>query len=317
MNTTASSTKTLIGATSNTEQTNVATEEARAVAAYKITHGYEPSFTKLYWCVANALGIHEALIVQIIEGWCASNARENKRGYFHDDQWWTTMTYSTWLADYPALGTLQSIKKRILQMEKAGYIFSCQPDKTKGSNAKCYRVNASKIGALILKASSVVTFSNDANYTERPIVTKSNGLVTNSHPIVTNSHQPPPQNPSPESVSASLLDYSNIYTQSITASAGEKESKNLEEERSEAIYFNPIPVVKKSKDGGNNDKTSHEDRLCGAARENDSQISELAVRENDSQISGFSDNPIKEPDFLSYYRSYQKTQGKEIKKGAE
>ncbi len=104
----------------------------------------------------------------------------------------------------------------------------------------------------------------------------------------------------------------------------------MEEEQNKAfdkvmVAQDSRPPVKQIKDGGNNDKTRTQDTLCGAARENDSQTSKLAARENDSQISqlatrendsqflGFSDDPIKEPDFLGYYRSYQKTQGKEIK----
>ena len=82
--------------------------------------------------------------------------------------------------------------------------------------------------------------------------------------------------------------------------------KENEEEKSFASDQNKVvpnsrPVVKKIKNSRTGDKTPHEDRLRGAASE------------NDSQIFGFSNDPIKEPDFLSYYRSYQKTQGKEIK----
>ncbi|MEH2462246.1 MAG: hypothetical protein V7K23_00345 [Nostoc sp.] len=164
----------------------------QALAAYRATHGYEPSFTKLYWCVANEVGVYEALLIQIIESWCIANAKNNKRGYFHDDEWWTSATYSAWAERYPSLGRQKSIQKRLLALEKFGYVIACQPRRKEGSSAKFYRVDAVKVGALILQGLSVVTISDDINNTIVSVVTNSDGVVTISDGVVTISDIPPP-----------------------------------------------------------------------------------------------------------------------------
>jgi len=272
----------------------------QALAAYRTTHGYEPSFTKLYWCVANEVGVYEALLIQIIESWCIANAKNNKRGYFHDDEWWTSATYSAWAERYPSLGTQKSIQKRLLALEKFGYVIACQPRRKEGSSAKFYRVNAVKVGALILQGLSVVTNSDDVNHTKPSVVTNSDGVVTNSDGVVTNSDYPPPSKSVTEQVSASLLDYKNILPQSITGETEEKqeeESKEIDQEK--AVPDNHY-AVSKEKVSATNSQSTHEDHFSGAARE------------NHSQILVFSDDPVKEVDFLLYYQTYQRKQNKDI-----
>ncbi|MEA5604985.1 hypothetical protein [Nostoc sp. UHCC 0252] len=286
----------------------------QALAAYRATHGYEPSFTKLYWCVANKVGVCEALLIQIIESWCIANAKNNKRGYLHNEEWWTSATYSAWAEKYPSLGTQKSIQKRLLALEKLGYVIACQPRKKEGSSAKFYRVDAVKVGALILQGLSVVTNSDDVNNTRLSVVTNSDdvnntrlsvvtnsdGVVTNSDGVVTNSDVPPPLKSVAEQLSASLLDYRNKLPQSITGETEEKE----EEERKETDQEKALPdnhyAVKKEKISATNEKSTHEDLNSGAARE------------NHSQILVFSDDPVKEVDFLLYYLTYQRSQGKDI-----
>jgi hypothetical protein len=271
-----------------------------AIAAYKFSHGHEPPFIKLYPCIANETGIHEALIIQIIESWCLSNARQNKRGYFHYEEWWTSLTYSDWEKEYPFLGTERSIRKRIVAMEKAGYIFSCQPQKKGGSSVKFYRINALKVGAIILNAFSVGTNSAEPFNTEASVGTNSAPLRTNSAPLRTNSADTPPSKSLPEQVSGSLIDQVNILTQSITAAAGQSEEMNSHEEEEEVIP-DIRPTVNNSDGFATNDKTPHEDPLCGAAK-------------NDLQKHlTFNSDLTKEFDFLSYYRSHQKAQGKDIR----
>lgn len=272
----------------------------QALAAYRATHGYEPSFTKLYWCVANEVGVCEALLIQIIESWCIANAKNNKRGYLHDEEWWTSATYSAWAERYPSLGTQKSIQKRLLALEKLGYVISCQPRRKEGSSAKFYRVDAVKVGVLILQGLSVVTNSDDANNTSLSVVTNSDGVVTNSDGVVTISDVPPLLKSVTEQVSASLLDYKNKLTQSITGGTEEKEEERSEETDQEKALPDNHYAVNKEKVSATNEQSTHEGLNSGAARE------------NHSQSLFFSDDPIKEVDFLLYYQTHQRSQGKDI-----
>ncbi|MBW4607789.1 MAG: hypothetical protein KME22_11310 [Hassallia sp. WJT32-NPBG1] len=290
----------------------------QALAAYRATHGYEPSFTKLYWCVANEVGICEALLIQIIESWCIANAKNNKRGYLHDKEWWTSATYSAWAEKYPALGTQKSIQKRLLALEKLGYVISCQPRKKEGSSTKFYRVDAVKVGTLILRDLSVVTnsdklfYTQSSNYltvvtnsdepfyTQAPIVTNSDGVVTNSDGVVTNSDVVPPLKSVTERVSASLLDQSIKLTQSITGGTEEKEEEGSKETDQDIAVQDNHYAVNFEKVSTTNDQSTHEGQNSGAARE------------NDSQSLVFSSDPVKEVDFLLYYQTYQRKQGKDI-----
>ncbi|AUT04685.1 hypothetical protein CLI64_30060 (plasmid) [Nostoc sp. CENA543] len=290
----------------------------QALAAYRATHGYEPSFTKLYWCVANEVGICEALLIQIIESWCIANAKNNKRGYLHDDEWWTSATYSVWAEKYPALGTQKSIQKRLLALEKLGYVISCQPRKKEGSSTKFYRVDAVKVGTLILhdltvvtnsdepfyteapNILSVVTNSDELFYTEAPIVTNSDGVVTNSDGVVTISDVLTPSKPVTERVSASLLDQYIKLTQSITGGTEKKKEEGSKATAQDKAVQNNHYAVNKEKVSATNDQSTHEDQNAGAACE------------NDSQSLVFSSSPIKEVDFLLYYQTYQLKQGKDI-----
>jgi hypothetical protein len=286
----------------------------QALAAYRATHGYEPSFTKLYWCVANEVGVCEALLIQIIESWCIANAKNNKRGYLHDEEWWTSATYSAWAERYPSLGTQKSIQKRLLALEKLGYVISCQPRRKEGSSAKFYRVDAVKVGALILQGLSVVTNSDDVNNTRLSVVTNSDdvnntrlsvvtnsdGVVTNSDGVVTISDVPPPLKSVTEQVSASLLNYKNKLTQSITGGTEKKEEEGTKETDQEKALPDNHYAVNKEKISATKSQSTHEDLNSGAARE------------NHSQILVFSSDPIKEVDFLLYYQTYQLKQGKDI-----
>ncbi|MBW4635392.1 MAG: hypothetical protein KME30_26910 [Iphinoe sp. HA4291-MV1] len=242
----------------------------QALAAYKATHGYEPSFTKLYWCVANETGIHEALLIQIIENWCIANAKDNKRGYLHDDNWWTSATYSAWAERYPALGTPKSIQKRLLALEKLGYVLSCQPKRNQGNSVKFYRVDAVKVGTLILQGFSVVTNSDEPFYTKGPIVTNSDGVVTISDGVVTNSDVPPPYNPPTERVSSSLLDIPIKLTQSITGVTEKEEEEGSKATDQDKAVQDSRYAVNKEKVSATTSKSTHEGQDA-APRENNSQ----------------------------------------------
>ena len=267
--------------------------ENQALAAYRATHGYEPSFTKLYWCVANEVGICEALLIQIIESWCIANAKNNKRGYLHNEEWWTSATYSAWAERYPALGTQKSIQKRLLALEKLGYVISCQPRRKEGNSAKFYRVDAVKVGTLILNGLSVVTISDEPFYTEVPIVTNSDGVVTISDVL-------PPLKSVTEHISASLLNYSIKLTQSITGGTEKKEEEGSKATDQDKVVQDNRYAVNKEKVSATTSKSTHEGQESGVPPE------------NDSQNLVFSDGPVKEVDFLLYYQTYQRSQGKDI-----
>jgi hypothetical protein len=301
----------------NTTQANTTLTAASPITAYRLTHGYEPAYTKLYWSVANVVGVNQALLIQIIESWCLSNARLNKHGYFHDGEWWTSATYKEWENTYPALGSQRSIQRLLLGLEESGYVISCQLKKNKGNAAKFYRVDPVKVGALLLKDLSVVQKNNcinytdaatvsmmpkmdDANDTQRPIVPKMDGIVPKMDGIV----------PKMDGVQAeSLLQHTfqpsnNIkeitLTQSITGGTEKKEEKRSKATDQDKALQDNHYAVNVEKVSATNDQSTYEDLNSGAARE------------NHSQSLFFSSDPIKEVDFLLYYQTYQRTQGKDI-----
>lgn len=273
---------------------------ATAATAYRLTHGYEPAYTKLYWSVANTVGTNQALLIQVIESWCLSNARLNKRGYFHHGEWWTSATYKDWEEKYPALGKARGIQNLLLGLEKQGYVISCQPSITKGNAAKFYRVDPVKVGELLLKDFSVVQNLHDPNDTSRPIVQKMNGMVQKMNGIVQKMYDGQPESQLQHTFQPSNKIKEIILPQSITGETEEKE----EEERKEIDQEKALPdnhyAVKKEKISATNEKSTHEDLNSGAARE------------NHSQILVFSDDPVKEVDFLLYYQTYQRKQNKDI-----
>ena len=273
---------------------------ANAATAYRLTHGYEPAYTKLYWSVANTVGTNQALLIQIIESWCLSNARLNKRGYFHHGEWWTSATYKEWEEKYPALGKARGIQNLLLGLEKQEYVISCQPCITKGNATKFYRVDPVKVGELLLKDLSVMQILHDPNNTSQPIVQKMNGVVQKMNGVVQKMNDGQPETDSQYIFQPSNKIKEIILPQSITGETEEKE----EEERKETDQEKALPdthyAVNKEKVSATNEKSTHEDHFSGAARG------------NDSQSLFFSDDPVKEVDFLLYYQTYQRSQGKDI-----
>ncbi|MHC5825109.1 MAG: hypothetical protein ACYT04_56990, partial [Nostoc sp.] len=287
---------------------------ATAATAYRLTHGYEPAYTKLYWSVANVVGVNQALLIQIIESWCLSNARLNKYGYFHDGEWWTSATYKEWENAYPALGSQRSIQRLLLGLEESSYVISCQLKKNKGNAAKFYRVDPIKVGALLLKDLSLVQKINntntapismmpkmdDVNDTHQPIVPKMDGIVPKMDGIVPKMDGVRAETHSQHTSQPSNKIKEIILPQSITGETEEKEEEERKETDQEKVLPDNHYAVKKEKISATNEKSTHEDLNSGAARE------------NHSQILVFSDDPVKEVDFLLYYQTYQRSQGKDI-----
>ncbi|MCL6755026.1 hypothetical protein KBT16_30260 [Nostoc sp. CCCryo 231-06] len=298
----------------NATQGTTTLTAAGPITAYRLTHGYEPAYTKLYWSVANVVGVNQALLIQIIESWCLSNARLNKHGYFHDGEWWTSATYKEWENAYPALGSQRSIQRLLLGLEESGYVISCQLKKNKGNAAKFYRVDPVKVGALLLKDLSVVQKINDtnaasvsmmpkmddANDTQRPIVPKMDGIVPKMDGIVPKMDGSQPERGSQHTFQALNKIKEIILPQSITGETEEKEEEERKETDQDKTIQDTHYAVNFEKVSATNSQSTHEDHFSGAARE------------NHSQSLFFSDDPVKEVDFLLYYQTYQRSQGKDI-----
>jgi hypothetical protein len=153
-----------------------------ATLLYKALHR-KRAYTKLYWDVANVIGIYEALLIEIVERWCELNQEKGKRNYFQDGEWWTSATYQEWAARYPKLGSWKSIQRMFLYLEKAGYILSGKF--TKGSQTKYYRVNSKSIGQLLVSGTlqeeiGIVSESDSTVSKTDSTVSESDGIVSES-----------------------------------------------------------------------------------------------------------------------------------------
>lgn len=146
-----------------------------AIAAYKAAHAPERIYTKLYWDIANKIGIREALLIEVVERWCSRNQDKEKGFYYQEGEWWTAATYEEWSNNYPALGSSYSLQRIFLKLEKEGYILSGQF--CRGSQLKFYRPNPEKLGVLILEGiKSIVAKSHHR-------VAKSHGTIANPHDV--------------------------------------------------------------------------------------------------------------------------------------
>lgn len=101
------------------------------------------------------------------------------------------------------------------------------------------------------------------------------------------------------------LSNSPIKSIPLNLSRGETEENEIDQENKDldqdkAVIDNRL-AANNSQDSATNDEILGKDPLCGAAK--------IDLQKHFT----FSDDPVKEPDFLAYYRSYQKAQGKEIK----
>ena len=122
-------------------------EQSAAAQRYDQLHQRDfRNQTLFHWPIANAIGMSEAILLEIIHDWSESNSRLCKSEYFHDDEWWTRGSYEKWATNYPALGSTRSIQRRFLELEEGGYIISFRP---KGGE-KFYRVNKEKVGLLLM-----------------------------------------------------------------------------------------------------------------------------------------------------------------------
>jgi predicted transcriptional regulator len=100
--------------------------------------------------------------------------------------------------------------------------------------------------------------------------------------------------------SNSLLNTSNKVNPSKSDGRKKKEEEGSKEINQEKALPDNHYAVKKEKISATNEQSTHEDLNSGAARE------------NHSQILVFSDDPVKEVDFLLYYQTYQRSQNKDI-----
>ncbi|NEP13245.1 MAG: hypothetical protein F6K14_24170 [Symploca sp. SIO2C1] len=160
-------------------------DTSSAIALYKALHR-KRSYTKLYWDVANSIGIYEAILIEVVERWCEKNEDSNKRNYYHDGEWWTSASYKQWGEMYPALGSARKIQRIFLKLTKENYIISCQALLKSGNATKYYRVNAEAIGTLLLKGNSddgIMPNSDDGivpNSDDGIVPNSDDGIVPNS-----------------------------------------------------------------------------------------------------------------------------------------
>ncbi|MBW4628743.1 MAG: hypothetical protein KME49_25315 [Brasilonema octagenarum HA4186-MV1] len=317
--------------------------DKRAEIIYRRKHQQEPSYTKIYWSVANEIGLAQAFLIQVVESWCQSNCRNNKRGYFQHNEWWTAGPYREWARMYPALGGHKNVQRLFLALERNGYIISAQPNKLKGDATKFYRIDSEKVGNLLLQDLSVVQKNDDKNdtgITALPIVANNSGVVANNSGVVANN-----SGEQAETLTAESFQPSNNISQTILLNqiTEEREEQEKEEKRfpsyqdleikSSASYQDLVKhensfSANKNPDLATPSISTHEDTLCGAARTVFTDNAEVAQStddctmkvevihntsvdsqqnnvsaENDSQALTFFDDPLQEPSFLGYYKT--------------
>lgn len=236
-----------------------------ATALYKALHK-KRAYTKLYWDVANAIGINQALLIEIVERWCELNQEKGKSSYYQQGEWWTSATYQEWAEKYPALGGWKSIQRVFLGLEKNSYILSGRF--TKGSQAKYYRVNPEAIGELLLTG----TLKDEIG-----IVSKSDGIVSDSDNtiskmdgIVSKSDGTVPDLDVPLYIDQIIQkDHSNIplTPQGEEEEVGEPE-KSASLEESGIPTQSPLPEQPCQQSNSNNDTPYPEDKSSASGCDN-------------------------------------------------
>lgn len=102
--------------------------------------------------IATALGNPaKALIFQKIVEWCDYNQYAKNRANFHEDQWWTRLSYKNW-AEIIHWQHPDTTRDHIRQMEKAGVLISGQFRSANGDLDKWYRVDPEGIDRLLRAA---------------------------------------------------------------------------------------------------------------------------------------------------------------------
>jgi hypothetical protein len=223
-----------------------------ATALYKALHK-KRAYTKLYWDIANAIGIYEALLIEIVERWCELNEERGKLNYFQQDEWWTSATYQEWAEMYPKMGTWKSIQKMFLALEKQGYVLSGKF--TKGSQVKYYRVNPESIGGLLL--SGTLKF-------ETGIVSKSDGTVSKSDGTVSKSDD--------QYIEDQIIQKDHSNTPHIPSNEDEEPSIKTQALIEEEEPSNTLPTSEGNQQSLPQASNFHDETEYSAApRENDSQ----------------------------------------------
>lgn len=119
-----------------------------AIAAYDTA--YERIYTRLYWDIANVIGLTESVVIQIIHDWCSHNRKNKNTSYFRKGCWWTSGKYEYWAKTYPCIGSPKTFQRLLRKLEGEGYIVSEQFLKSSGNNVKFYRINKESVGNLLL-----------------------------------------------------------------------------------------------------------------------------------------------------------------------
>ena len=135
--------------------------EELAIKLYDILHTKDiKRQTTLHWPIANRLGVHQAILLEIIHNWTEYNAHKGALSYFHEDNWWTSDTYERWFESYPAFGSVRTLQRLFKELENLDYIISCRPFGKNKNGTKFYRVNKAKVGSLLLEDSHAYHISD-------------------------------------------------------------------------------------------------------------------------------------------------------------
>lgn len=101
--------------------------------------------------LACLVGVEGAMILQQIHFLCLNR----NSGKMIDGDRWVWNTYEQWQRDHFPFWSARTIERKIMELEKAGYVLSCQPDKHM-SRKKYYRVATSLIQNATYEASESV-----------------------------------------------------------------------------------------------------------------------------------------------------------------
>lgn len=108
--------------------------------------------------LAERIGLNEAIIVQQIRFACS----QSKSGKMMGGHKWVWNTYEDWQSDWFPYLSVRTVKRTLQDLERDGYIKSCQPDGHR-SRKKHYRVIEEKLAELPAEAVQEESLSSGQN----------------------------------------------------------------------------------------------------------------------------------------------------------
>lgn len=93
-----------------------------------------------------AFGSIKAAILQKLLEWININERKGKTSYFYEGHYWTHMSYNKLQKEHFPTRHPDTLRKYIREMERQGFVISCQPDPT---DEKWYRLDMKAISKAV------------------------------------------------------------------------------------------------------------------------------------------------------------------------